>query len=227
MAASHYEVDSVRAHDFGVLAQVALPEQNDAVPPPVLARLAPEERALASSFHGFRQIEFVGGRLAYHAAAATFGDHPPLLTAAGGVPTASAALTVSLSHKRNAAVALVASAAHGTVGVDLENDVRPRLAIASRVLSVTEQQVFDSLSEALRWPYLQRVFALKEATYKAIYPHLRRFVGFGEASVSFDGREQAHIQLNLKRSSERPLVLEARWSQVPDGVLASVRARPV
>ncbi len=225
MATSVYEVDYVRPHDFGVFAQVSLPEQKEEVPAQVLARLPAEERSMAYAFHGFRQIEFVGGRLAYHAAAAVLGHHTPLLTQEGGIPTASPALTVSLSHKRNAAVALVALSIHGTVGVDLENDGKARLAIAPRVLSAPEQQVFDALSESLRWPYLQRIFALKEATYKAIYPHLRRFVSFAEANVAFDEHGRAHIDLNLNKPPRCLLKLEAQWEQIPDGVLAFVRAR--
>ena len=53
---------------FGRLAGVTLPEGRDPVPSPVLERLLPQERAHALSLTGRRQIEWVGGRLAFRLA---------------------------------------------------------------------------------------------------------------------------------------------------------------
>ncbi len=222
-----FALESLRETVFGVLAQVSLPTEKTELDHSVLKQLFEAEQQHAAGLHGFRQIEFVGGRLAFRAAAQALSVDAPLLPSPQGIPLAPPGLTVSISHKRSQAVALVAHLQSGTVGIDLEDDPRPRLAIAGRVLRAEEYQQFEALPEPQRWPFLQRVFALKEATYKAIFPHLQRFVAFDEASVLFDAAGSLRIVLHLKTPAPKPLRLEAFLETVPDGVMAFVRARAV
>ncbi len=182
-----YERLFVRAHPFGIIAGVSLPTVKAAVPHEVLARLQPAEHEAALRLEGFRQMEWVGARLAWHAAAAAFGLAPSaLLSGTEREPLAPAEVAVSLTHKRDLAVALVGPAHAGALGLDLEGDGRERLRIAERVLREEEMTRLASLPEARRWLELMVRFAIKEAIYKAVHAKLRRFVGFDEARVEVE-----------------------------------------
>jgi enterobactin synthetase component D len=211
----------MRPGAFGLLAAVNLPDGVEAVTEEVLGRLHPLEQAQALRLKGRRQVEFAGGRLAWRAL------HPQgaaLLTGASGEPLVPAGLSVSLTHKRDLAIALVGEAAEGTLGVDLEGDGRARMGIADRVLCPAELEAVGRLEEADRWDSVLVRFAIKEAAYKAIHPHLRRFVGFQEAVVSLSA-ERAGVEI-LLRAGEPALALECGWERLPgQRVLASVRAR--
>ena len=107
-----FSVAFVRGSAFGPMAAVQLPGGVEPVTPEALARLHPEERALALGLRGRRQIEFTGGRLAWRALQP---DGGPLLTGPDGEPLAPAGLSVSLTHKRDLALAVVADASAGTL----------------------------------------------------------------------------------------------------------------
>ena len=208
----------VRPSTFGTLAAVHLPSGVEAVTNEVLDRLDPDERAIARGLRGRRQIEFTGGRLAWRAINAEAG---PLRTGERGEPLCPPGLSVSLTHKTDLALALVGAAGRGTLGLDLEGDGRARMTIADRVLRPEEREVVWQLPEADRWRAVLIRFALKEAAYKAIHPHLLRFVGFQEAQVTLGAEGQAGVVI----ISEPTLALEAGWEALDaDKVLASVRA---
>lgn len=176
----------VRRVRFGVLVAVPLPTGLEPVPEVVLTRLHPRERALAAAERGRRQIEVAGGRLAWRAAAQEFGIDPDthaLLSTSARVPLSPEGWSVSLTHKEDLAVALMAPSADGLVGVDLEGGSRDRSAIASRVCRPEELDVVQALPEAERWPDVMVRFAVKEAIYKALAPRLGRFFGFQAARV--------------------------------------------
>ena len=205
---------------FGDLAAVNLPDGVEAVTEAVLARLDPEERELAMQLRARRQIEFTGGRLAWRTLRPSAG---PLKSGANGEPLAPTGLSVSVTHKRELAVALVGEASAGTLGLDLEGDGRERMTIAERVLRPEEFAAVQRLPVAEQWPAVLLSFALKEAAYKAIHPHLRRFVGFQEAWVSLGASVEVRI---LTRPGEPRLSLEGGWEALPGSrVLALVRAR--
>jgi len=204
---------------FGVLAAVPLPAGTAPVDEAVLARLAPEERAFALSEHGRRQIEIVGGRLAARAAAG--GSWPALLPGPEREPLPPEGWSVSISHKNDLALALVGRADDGTLGIDLEGDARERIAIAERVCRPEEFEEVQTLPEAERWKNVLVRFAVKEAVYKAVYPHVRHFFGFQAARVDAGGL------VTLFLPPEDPSVrveTELEWLS-PQRVLAMVRAR--
>ena len=208
-----------RSSTFGTVAAIHLPSGVEAVTNEVLERLDPDVRAIAAGLRGRRQIEFTGGRLAWHAARPGAG---PLQLGERGEPLAPSGLSVSLTHKEDLAIALVGEAADGTLGLDLEGDARERMTIAQRVLRPEELERMRRLPERQQWRVVLLSFALKEAAYKAIHPHLQRFVGFQEAAVQLGEAPQATISI----VTEPTLVLEAGWEAL-DGfkVLAQVRAK--
>ena len=185
-AAIPFSEAPVERHPFGWLAAVSLPAGLEPVPAAVLARLEPAEAARARTLRGRRQIEWTGGRLALRAAARAAGVRlPAVLSGERGEPLLPGGIQASISHKRTIALALVAGG-EATLGLDVEELAPPRPAIAGRILREEERAAVEALPEAARWPAIVARFAAKEAIYKAIHPHVRRYVAFAEASVSLE-----------------------------------------
>jgi 4'-phosphopantetheinyl transferase EntD len=182
-----YSTLFVRAHPFGVVAGVRLPPEKAPVPESVVARLLDDEQRVARGLDGFRAQEWVGARLAWHEAAKAFGLGPnALLSGDERQPLAPTGVSVSLTHKRDLAIALVGHSVDGALGVDLEGEGRARTRIAERVLRPEELAVVQGQPEARQWLEVMVRFAVKEAIYKAVHPTLRRYVGFEEARVEVD-----------------------------------------
>jgi phosphopantetheine--protein transferase-like protein len=209
----------------GLLGAVHLPEAPDPVPDSVLKRLLPEEQAHASGLRGFRQVQWVGGRLAARAAVDSLGiAMGPLLSDSYGAPIAPKALTVSIAHKRHLAVAMVAQRRHGLIGVDLEVSGHSRMGIAPRVLTPDEMSEIQHLPPERQWTSVLMRFAIKEAIYKALAPRLQRYIGFEEAHVLPHTDGSVDVTLHLKEGDPTPL-LEAEYTWVPQGLVATARAR--
>jgi 4'-phosphopantetheinyl transferase EntD len=221
-----FRVAWVRRTTFGLLAAVHLPGDTSAIDADALGQLHDDERLVADTLRGFRKHAWVGGRLAWHEAARALGlsPCPALLAGAGGEPLAPVGLSASISHKRHLALALVADARLGTLGVDLEETGRDHSGIASRVLRPEELKAIAALPAHDQGAEILARFALKEATYKAIYPHLRRYVGFDEATVVHTN-DQWTVQLHT-REGEPHLRLEASVETDAPYLVATIRAHP-
>jgi len=213
------------AVQHGIVLGVALPDSSDAVPESILEQLHPEERAYAVDLRGFRQVHWVGGRLAARGALQILGcGGPPILTDPWGAPTTRQDLSISISHKRHMAVALVARHEHGSLGVDLEDLSPVREGIESRVLRPEEREEVQALATNRRWISTLIRFSIKEAIYKALAPKHRRYIGFQEAAV-FPGLDgTARVTLHLE-SGPAPTQLEARYVWLRRSVLSTVRAK--
>jgi len=222
---SHYTIVHKDALPHGIVAGASLPGSADPVPADVLAMLDPQERALAEAMRGFRQSEFVGGRLAARAAMGALGrGRGPILAGPRGAPLAPAGVALSISHKRHLAVAVAARAEFGTLGVDLEDLTPRRQGIAERVLVPAELEAVAALEEDRQWTATVLRFAIKEAIYKALAPRLKRFIGFDEACVEPDPDGTAAVTLSLT-SGPTPRQVDARFAWLGDAVLATVRAQ--
>jgi len=182
---------------------------------------------MAVAERGRRQIELVGGRLAWRAAARELGVGAdwPLLPGPERVPLAPSGLTVSLTHKEDLAVALVGAEAQGLVGIDLEGDGRDRSAVASRVCRPEELAEVDALPREARWLSVMVRFAVKEAIYKAIAPQLGRFFGFQAARVDVSSREAVSVTMFLEPADPVFAIDAELWWLTEQRVLAMVRAR--
>jgi len=215
------------ATPHGVLSAVSLPDTSDPVPEEVLERLHPEEAVFARGLRGFRQVQFVGGRLALRAAAAQLGHQPPaMLETLRGAPLLPASLIGSVSHKRELAVALVAPSLGDTIGVDLEEYGPPRMSILERVLTPAELEQVRALPDDRAWLSTILRFSVKEAVYKALDPWVQRYVDFQEAAVYPDLEGRAEVSLDLSQR-EGPFQIEARYHWLAGRILTSVRIRPV
>lgn len=194
------------------------------MPADVLAELHPAEAAHAATLRGFRQSEFIGGRLAFGAIFADLGvRRAAVLSDEHGAPVVPEGFCGSISHKRDLAVALLARGEPG-LGVDLEDTSPLREGIAERVLVPEELEAVRALPADRQWVDTVARFSVKEALYKALHPHLRRYIGFGEVAVWPSPGGAVSIK-PLHADWER-FQIDARATWVGDRVLSTVRVRP-
>ena len=222
-----FDIAFHHATPHGVLTAVHLPDAPDPVPEHVLARLPVDEEAYARSLRAYRQVSFVGGRLALRTACVQLGDDPPaILPDEHGAPSLPDRVSGSISHKRSLAVGMAGQARNGTIGVDLEEYSPQRLNIASAILTDGELATIEQLPEDRRWIALLTRFSIKEAIYKALNPYVRRYVDFKEAEVTPDLEGAATVRMSLAKG-EGPFAIEARYEWFQGRLLTSVRARPL
>lgn len=220
-----YEGAFVAALPHGLVAGVHLPPGPAPVPTEVLARLHPDERDHARTLGGYRQVQFVGGRLALAELFAEMGvRRGPLLPDAWGAPAAPAGFVCSVSHKQDLAVAILARGEPG-LGIDLEDTEVERRGVAARVLRAEELEAVLALAPERQWTDTAIRFSVKEAIYKALHPFLRRYIGFGEVAVwtSPDGNNRVEPFL---QGGEGPFHFDARHTWIGSRVLSTVRIRP-
>lgn len=232
-----FSVAFAHATPHGVVTAVNIPDAPDPVPDGVLATLPPNEAEFARSLRGYRQVQFVGGRIALRESCAALGIRPGAILADDrGAPLLPGGLAGSVSHKATLAVGMAARPGRGTLGVDLEDYGPSRLGIASRVLTADELQAIAALPDQRRWIAVLQRFSIKEAIYKALDPYVKRYVGFHEAVVTPDLHGAASIELRLApppgaggvvRAAEGPFEVDARYEWLWGRLLTSVRIRRV
>lgn len=212
------------ATPHGIVAAFHIPDSPEPVPESVLERLPPDESAYAREQKGYRQVQFVGGRLAARQAANQLRiTLPPLLSTPRGAPDAPDGLRISISHKRELALAMVSLAGPFQLGVDLEDYGPARPKIAEKVLTSTELAEIQEIEDPkARWINTLLRFSIKESIYKALDPYVGRYVGFKEAIVHPDLEGQAAVQLNLAQQ-EGPFWIDARYEWLHGHLLTSVR----
>lgn len=214
----------VHALPHGVVVGVHLPASPEPVEAAALGRLTSAERDVAATLRAYRQVQFVGGRLAVAAAFAEMGTRrASVLSDEHGAPIMPDGLVGSITHKQDLAVALLArGSVH--VGIDLEDTDRPRPGVAERVLTPEELAAVRALPESRQWVDTVVRFSVKESVYKAVHPTLRRYVGFGEVEVwpGTDGWDRVEpVTPDLKGFQ-----FEARHCWIGVRVLTTVRAEP-
>jgi 4'-phosphopantetheinyl transferase EntD len=210
-----------------VLTAIHIPDAPEPVPGSVLERLHAEEVEFARNLRGYRQVQFVGGRLAIRSALQQLGlKSVPVLPDERGAPVLPKGASGSITHKGDLALAMVARDGLGTLGVDLEDYGPPRPSIAERVLVPEETDALAGLAEERRWIALLLRFSIKEAVYKALDPFVQRYVGFHEAVVRPDLHGWAEVELRLEKG-EGPFEVEARYEWLFGRIVTSARIREV
>ena len=210
----------VRTTPFGVLSGMHLPDTADAA---AHEALHPDERAHVATLGARRHAEWIGGRLAFWRAAAELGiPRGSLRTGERGQPVLPEGLAGSISHKSALAVALVARADAGTLGVDLEALSPARPTIADIAMRADERAVLERIPEPERWRALVLAFAVKEALYKALHPRVGRYVRYDEAAVIFEGEPTIRLHLDGGATFHTEVLVEP----VDGHVLACVRVTP-
>lgn len=220
---SDYQIAYHHATSHGLLTAVHIPDSREPVPDAVMTRLLPEEQELARELGGYRQVQFVGGRLAMHQAMTQLRiPEGPVMPDERGAPVLPKGFAGSISHKRTVAVAMAARSTKGTLGVDIEDYGPPRLSIAPRVLTESELQAVSPLPDDRRWMEILLRFSLKESIYKALDPYVKRYVGFHEVEVWPDVTGRATAKFKLA-DGEGPFDAECRFEWIHRRLLTSVR----
>ncbi len=180
---------------------------------PPLAGLHRDEWNWVKTLRGYRRATFAGGRAALRCAATTANvDLGPVLSGPRGAPLVPAPFCASVSHKLdpkaapsahglNVAAAFLASCSRDDqrVGVDIEI-VRPRRGdLARHILRPTEQEQLAQLPPQDRGRAVLRAFSMKEALYKALDPHVQRYVGFLEVELDSLVSESVSFSFELKQ----------------------------
>ncbi len=240
----HFALLTQSTLPHGVLSAVRLPDSKDEQRAleslqAVQQRLHLDEQELANALAVPRRVSFVGGRVALRDALQRVApDHQshPVLRNARGAPLMPPGVLGSVSHKRTLAVALVAPLAPEvqTLGVDVEE--RPGVAelarpdLAPKILTTYERNTLGDMSERDAMAYREAVrlrFALKEAVYKAIDPHVHRYVRFQEVEVFPEAEGELEVRLLLPEFAERHIVVRAWWSRFDDHLVATAIASPI
>jgi 4'-phosphopantetheinyl transferase EntD len=208
-----------------VVAGVRIPDAPEPVPEAVLERLQPEEAAHALTLRGYRQVQFVGGRIALRHAIGQLGVKAgALLSTPRGAPIVPEGIVGSVSHKRDLAIGMAARDNGWTLGVDLEDYGPARPSIASRILRPAELAAIESLDAPERWIATVQRFSIKESIYKALDPYVQRYVGFEEAEVHPDLQGSATVALHLARP-DGAFDVTTRYEWLWGRLLTSARIR--
>ncbi|MGZ3416403.1 MAG: 4'-phosphopantetheinyl transferase family protein [Polyangiales bacterium] len=175
-----------------------------------------------------RETTFDGGRVALSRALAELGAPKGTIGVDDrGAPIVPAGFVGSVSHKGTTCVALASIDEGARIGVDLERVSKIHPGLERKILVPEELKRLEALPEADRVRFVLSCFSVKEAIYKAIDPFLRRYVGFHEALLTFEGAFEGssiEVQLALAKG-ERPPVVSATLAVTEGRILATARAR--
>lgn len=145
----------------------------------------PEEASIAREFKAARRASFITGRMLAREAMMQVDLIPgPILRGVSGVPLWPVGCIGSISHSREWVVSVAArDQVYRGVGVDIEQRGRVREALFRRVLTERERDEICDCSKSDRVERATWIFSAKEAVYKAVYPSLRRYIGFDAVQV--------------------------------------------
>ncbi len=201
--------------------------------------LLTEERALAQGLALPRRISFIGGRVALRAVLSEVMPETrtlPVLRTPRGAPLLPPGILGSVSHKRHLAVAIAAPPTPDihTLGIDIEEtpDLRDleRRDLAPKILTSFERRELVTLEARDALAYREAVrlrFALKEAVYKSIDPHVQRYVRFQEVEVFPEETGATEVRFSLPEFAGRRVSVQAWWSRFDDHLIATAVCSPL
>ncbi|MFZ2113133.1 MAG: 4'-phosphopantetheinyl transferase superfamily protein [Solirubrobacteraceae bacterium] len=194
------------------------------------AKLFPEEHALIGNAVEKRRREFTTARACVRAALQKLGlPAVPVLSGERGEPLWPEGVTGSITHCQSyRACALARSSEILTIGIDAEpNEALPDglLADIARPEELPELRRLSAERPDVHWDRL--LFSAKESVYKAWFPLAKRWLGFEDASMTFDpGASSLTARLLVAGPvlAGRPLSgFSGRW-MVSDGLILSAIA---
>lgn len=167
---------------FGLLAPSELPEELSGLDPELPTRI---RRATPK-----RRLEFWAGRRCAQICLETLGfpDHR-LAIQDDRSPLWPEGVFGSITHTRGLVWAAVTKDPRILgLGIDSEPLVRARTLPALRSHAAREEELGDLSKSGLSEPEaLTVLFSAKESLYKCLYPTVRRFFGFQDARLSWEG----------------------------------------
>jgi enterobactin synthetase component D / holo-[acyl-carrier protein] synthase len=149
------------------------------------AKLFPEEAATLGLVHPTRRREFSLGRSCARRALGDLGLPPgPILVGARGEPLWPRGIVGSITHCADYCGAAVAKATRfAGIGIDAEvNDVLPDDLLALITNDLERKQITALANQEISWGRV--LFSIKESIYKAFFPITRKWLEFGDVSVT-------------------------------------------
>jgi 4'-phosphopantetheinyl transferase EntD len=204
MIEAHVQRLSLGAEAASVALALARPREAD-------DKLTPEEALIAREFRAARRATFSTGRsLARNAMAEIGVPAASVLRAPDGGPVWPPGCLGSISHSRDWVAAVAAqNQAYRGLGVDIEQRSRVREHLFRRILTARELHALNKLAEAERPERATWIFSAKEAVYKAVYPTLRRYIGFAAVEVQMTrSLDAGEFRVGAGALSGRPTVRE-------------------
>lgn len=203
----------------GLLAELfaGLPVVTREADPSVLGPVAqswPEERLAVSRAVERRRFEYLAARHLARQAFAELGVRPcAVLNHADRSPCWPTELIGSLSHTSGWCGVALSRRDSGlsSLGIDAERLVAMSVGVLERVLTVAELADHEASGRSPSGAVLR--FSAKEAIYKALYPRLKRFIGFHEVEV---WPNEAESTFEVRAVSQQ-LASELRQLPAPQG----------
>ncbi|HTL36878.1 MAG TPA: 4'-phosphopantetheinyl transferase superfamily protein [Kofleriaceae bacterium] len=148
--------------------------------------LFPEEMSLVAGAVLSRRLDVARGRSCARRALAALGISPVAIpSGADRAPIWPPGVVGSITHCHGYCCAAVARAERcTTIGIDAEVIRTLESGVERSILRETERERLDALDAAVPWSCV--VFSIKEASYKAWYPVLRRWLEFHDVDVALD-----------------------------------------
>eukprot|EP01033_Poteriospumella_lacustris_P002885 gene2883-2105_t len=213
-SAMKYPVVSTFSQDAATMVLVQCPSKEEflATETMLISDLQQTERILAEELQTMEGAQgsnrlnlYLGGRIAakesvYAAGSSTNAARQPLAIGKNhlGAPVFPHPWTGSISHKHSYALAACVPSELGTIGVDLEqitNGAAEKLQ--RRLLTEREQQTLGSVLSNREMDIMLR-FSFKEAVFKALNPHLQRYIDFKEVEVFPRDDHTAELAFHLR-----------------------------
>ena len=212
------------ANAHGIIVAISLPTTDEAIPQHAWRQLRKEEYEYAQSLKKRRQITWVGGRIAAHTAANILSiESGEILGDLRGAPKPkNDRLSLSIAHKSDVAVAIVAQKKYGTLGIDVESFYPERPQIQSKILREEERVAVSALPSNQQWLATLIRFSIKESLYKALDPKQHRYISFLEASVVPLQNTNATITLHLAQEP-LPKKTQAQYIWLENHIITTVR----
>ena len=221
---SEFNINLRTANEFGIMIGVNLPEQLSEISAKIQRQLRKQELDYAQTLSGKTQINWIGGRLAARHAIDALGlECGPIMSGSRGEPTTNGKVSLSISHKSNTAVAIVAKKEHGSLGIDIEERYPERLGISKRVLTQNELVDIQNLEPSRKWVSILKRFSAKESIYKALAPRQNRFIDFEEAEIYPIVNGHLQIRLFLKKNPI-PAHISGRFFWNHNHLITTIRA---
>jgi 4'-phosphopantetheinyl transferase EntD len=167
-----YQIDELQQIDSAV---VVSPVQD------YRAQLFDEERQELVAMAEKRQLGFASGRYCAQSAQRLLRLEPAPVLRQDRVPVWPSTSVGSITHCDKIAAA-AASTGVRSIGIDIETCGRVDQKLYEILFTETERARLKSLPGDAA----TLIFSAKEAGYKAIYPHGRKFIGFQEVEIEVD-----------------------------------------
>ncbi len=157
------------------------------------AALLPEELRFTRTMAERRRRQFHHGRACARVALAKLGVMDRALPIGdGGQPVWPDGIVGSITHTDQTAAAVAARSADiASVGIDVESDEPLESELIPRICVVSELESMASEIDAQY--HAKLVFSIKEAVYKCLWPHVRRFIDFTDVSVEIDSSNNGYL----------------------------------